>query len=112
MANRKRPIEVKFRCTKEERDEISRRMALLGTTNMAAYIRKMCLNGYIVNLDLPELRDMVSLLRHINANFNQIAKRVNTTGRLYDVDLQEMRSGLDTIWNGMNRILTKLACIK
>ena len=76
MANRNRPIQVKFRVTAEERKLIDKRMEQLGTMNMAAYLRKMAIDGYVVKLELPELRDLISLLRRTSNNFNQIARRV------------------------------------
>ena len=63
MANLEREIQLKFRVTAEERALIEQKMEQLGTTNMAAYLRKMAVDGYVVNLELPELREMVSLLR-------------------------------------------------
>lgn len=54
MANRNRPIQVKFRVTPEERALIDKRMAQTGTMNMAAYLRKMAIDGYVVKLELPE----------------------------------------------------------
>ena len=55
MAQRKRDVPILFRVSPEEREQIDRRMAELGIVNMAAYLRKMALDGYIVNLDIPEL---------------------------------------------------------
>ena len=83
MANRNRPIQVKFRVTPEERALIDKRMEQAGTNNMAAYLRKMAIDGYVVKLELPELRDFISLLRRTSNNFNQIARRVNSTDRIY-----------------------------
>lgn len=53
MANREREIQLKFRVTPEERELIEAKMAQLGTQNMAAYLRKMALDGYVVRLELP-----------------------------------------------------------
>ena len=111
MANRNRPIQVKFRVTPEERKMIDRRMEQAGTNNMAAYLRKMAIDGYVVKLDLPELRDLISLLRRTSNNFNQIARRVNSTGRIYDTDIQTMRKDIDDLWGAMNVVLEKLASI-
>ena len=58
--------------------------------NMAAYLRKMAIDGYVVRLELPELRDLISLLRRTSSNFNQIARRVNSTGRAYEDDIYDM----------------------
>ncbi len=111
MANRNRPIQVKFRVTPEERALIDKRMEQAGTNNMAAYLRKMAIDGYVVKLELPELRDFISLLRRTSNNFNQIARRVNSTDRIYADDIVEMKNLLEQIWEADNRILEKLAAI-
>lgn len=111
MANRNRPIQVKFRVTPEERAMIDRRMAQADTINMAAYLRKMAIDGYVVKLDLPELRDLISLLRRTSNNFNQIARRVNSTDRIYADDIQEMKRMIEQTWEATNQVLEKLAAI-
>lgn len=111
MANRNRPVQVKFRVTPEERKTIDRRMEQAGISNMAAYLRKMAIDGYVVKLELPELRDLISLLRRASNNFNQIARRVNSTNRIYADDIAEMKNLLTQIWEADNRILEKLAAI-
>lgn len=111
MANRNRPIQVKFRVTPEERALIDKRMEQAGTNNMAAYLRKMAIDGYVVKLELPELRDFISLLRRTSNNFNQIARRVNSTDRIYADDIVEMKNLLEEIWKADNQILEKLAAI-
>ena len=111
MANRNRPIQVKFRVTPEERAMIDRRMAQADTINMAAYLRKMAIDGYVVKLDLPELRDLISLLRRTSNNFNQIARRVNSTDRIYADDIQEMKTMIEQTWEATNQVLEKLAAI-
>ena len=111
MANRNRPVRVNFRCTQEERAMIDKRMAQTGTMNMGAYLRKMAIDGYMLRLDFPELRDYVSLQRRASNNFNQIARRVNSTGRIYEADIQTMRKDIDDLWGAMNVVLEKLASI-
>lgn len=111
MANRNRPVQVKFRVTPEERKMIDRRMEQAGITNMAAYLRKMAIDGYVVKLELPELRDFISLLRRTSNNFNQIARRVNSTDRIYADEIVEMKNLLEQIWEADNQILEKLASI-
>lgn len=111
MANRNRTVQVKFRVTPEERALIGRRMEQAGTMNMAAYLRKMAIDGYVVKLELPELRDMISHLRRTSNNFNQIARRVNSTNRIYEDDIREMKGMLEQIWEANNKVLEKLAAI-
>lgn len=109
MANLEREIQLKFRVTPEERALIEQKMAQLGTTNMAAYLRKMAVDGFVINLELPELREMVSLLRRSSNNLNQLTRRVHETGRFYDADLEELRQSYDGLWDAAQKILTSLA---
>lgn len=112
MANRKRSVEVKFRVTPEERAMIEQKMQQFGTTNMGAYLRKMALDGYVVKLDLPELGTMISLLRHTGNNINQLARRMNASGRAYETDMDDILQNQDRIWQAANDILTRLANIR
>ena len=112
MAKRKRNVVIRFRVTPEEREMIESKMAQFGTTNMAAYLRKISIDGYVVRLDLPELREMVSLLRRSGNNINQIAKRVNGTSRIYDADIDCLKENQEKIWSAANGILTRLASIR
>ena len=68
-------------------------------TIKAAYLRKMAVDGYAVNLELPELRELVSLLRRTSNNLNQLTRRVHETGRFYDADLEELRQSFDGLWD-------------
>ena len=110
--NRQREVQLKFRVSPEERSLIERKMEQLGTANMAAYLRKMAVDGYAVNLELPELGEMVSLLRRTSNNLNQLTKRVHETGRFYDADLEELRLRFDGLWEAAQKILTALAKIQ
>lgn len=112
MAKRKRNIVIRFRVTPEEREMIESKMAQFGTSNMAAYLRKISIDGYVVRLNLPELREMVSLLRRSGNNINQIAKRVNETSRIYDADIDCLKENQEKIWAAANGILTRLASIR
>ena len=95
--------------TPEEEQLIEQNMALLGTDNRSAFIRKMAIDGQIIKLDLPELKEARTLLRHTSNNFNQLTKRVNATGRFYNEDLADMKGSLDQVWDAFNGILQRLA---
>ncbi len=100
------------RINDEERAQIQTRMALAGTKNMSAFIRKMALDGRIILLDMDEIKTLVSLLRRTSANVNQIAKRVNSTGRVYENDLSEIQNRLGEVWAALDGVLRKLAVIE
>ena len=95
MANRKRPIRVRTYLTEEELKMVHKRMAQMGTTNREAYMRKMALDGYILRLEIPELKEYVAMQRVHSKRFNEIAKRVNETGRLYPEDVAEMKEMIE-----------------
>ena len=50
MANRKRNIQVKFYVTAEEKELMEQKMAQLQTKRMGAYLRKMAIDGYIIQV--------------------------------------------------------------
>lgn len=112
MAKRKREIVLRFRVTAEERGMIEEKMAQLGTENMAAYLRKMAIDGYIVKLDLPELKELVSLLRRSGNNLNQIAKRVNETSRIYAEDIECLLENQEKLWSAAKEILGRLSNLR
>lgn len=109
MKNRKRNIPLMFWVTQEERGQIEQKMAQLGTANMSAYLRKIAIDGYVVNLDLPELQEMVSLLRRSSNNLNQLARRANETGRIYPEDIEDVKQKQERLWDAAKDILRALS---
>lgn len=106
---RKRDVQLNFRVSPEELALIEQKMAQLGTKNREAYLRKMALDGYVVRLELPELKELVSLMRYSSNNLNQLTRRVHETGRIYDADLEDISQQQEALWDGVHRILTQLA---
>ena len=112
MEKRRRPVKLMTRVTEEEYAQIQARMALVGTANLSAFLRKLALDGRIVLLDMDEIKTLVSLLRRTSANVNQIAKRVNSTSRVYESDLAEIQNRLGELWLALDEVLRKLAVIE
>ena len=108
MAHRKRTVQLHFMVTEHERELIRQKMELFGTNNLGAYLRKMAIDGYIVKLALPELTELLSLLRRTSNNINQVAHRVHQTGHVYDTDLEDILQKQAELWEGMNEILSRL----
>lgn len=106
---RKREVQLNFRVSPEELALIEQKMAQLGTSNREAYLRKMALEGYVVRLELPELKELVSLMRYSSNNLNQLTRRVHETGRIYDADLEDISRRQEALWDGVHQILTQLA---
>lgn len=80
-----------------------------GTTNMGAYLRKMALDGYILRLDLPELKEILSQLRYMGNNVNQIAKRANEVGVIDEMDIRGVSKRQERMLEQMTRLLEKLS---
>jgi len=106
---RKREVQLNFRVSPEELALIEQKMAQLGTKNREAYLRKMALDGYVVRLELPELKELVSLMRYSSNNLNQLTRRVHETGRIYDADLEDISRRQEALWDGVHQVLTQLA---
>ncbi len=107
--NRKRPIQVKFFVDEKELGMIKTKMEQAGIENMSAYIRKMVIDGYVVKLDMPELRELTLKMKNISNSENQIAKRVNSTGNIYEADIEEIKKNQEEIYEGIRKILNSLS---
>lgn len=111
MANRKRNVQLHFMVTEHERSLIDEKMAQLGTKNMGAYLRKMAIDGYVIHLDLSDIRELVSLLRRTGNNLNQLTKRSHETGNIYKEDIEDLRQSYDKMWDMTGEILSRLSSI-
>lgn len=109
--NRVRKIQLNFRVTEQERCLIEERMQELGTTNREAYLRKIAIDGMIVKLEVQELKEIVSLMRRTSNNINQIARRLNETGRIYEADITDVHNRQEQLWDMLNSLITKLSGI-
>lgn len=106
---RKREVQVNFRVSPQELEAIEKKMSQVGTKNREAYLRKMALDGYIVKLELPELKELVSLMRYSSNNLNQLTRRVHESGRIYDADLEDISRRQEQLWDGIREILTQIS---
>ena len=106
---RKRDVPVLFWVSADEMELIQQKMAQFGTSNREAYLRKMALDGYVVKLELPELKELVSLMRRSSNNLNQLTRKVHETGRVYDADLEDISQRQEQLWEGVEEIITQLS---
>lgn len=104
-----RNIVKNIRMTPGELQAIQKKMEQFGTTNFSAFVRKMAIDGYVVKLELPELKDLVSLLRYSSNNLNQLTRRVHESGRVYDADLEDIQQNQERLWSAAQEILDKLS---
>ena len=77
---------INVRVNPEELARIREKQKELGIRNTGAYMRKMAMDGYCVNLDLSDVAQVSTLLRRCSNNLNQYAKRANESGSIYAED--------------------------
>ena len=94
MAKRKRDVPV---------------LLWVSAAEMETIQKKMALDGYVVKLELPELKELVSLMRRSSNNLNQLTRKVHETGRVYDADLEDISQRQEQLWEGVKEILTQLS---
>ncbi len=103
--------EIHVRLKQSDIDKIRRRMDEAGVRNMSAYMRKMAIDGFIVNLDLSDVKELVRLLRYCSNNINQYAKKANESGDVYKADIDDIKRRQERLWNMANEIMERLAAI-
>jgi len=107
--NLKRNINLGFRVTEDEKSQIYQRMEEVGIQSLRAYLLKMALNGFVINLDLKDVRECNRLLRNVSNNVNQLAKRLNSSGNASAVELARVQTQLEKVWQQQNKIIRGLS---
>ena len=107
----KKTVRVEFVMSEQDAELVKGRMAELGITNLSAYLRKMAVDGYIIHLDMGDIQEMIRLLRICSNNLNQYTRRANETGSVYAADVEDLRTRLDGLWDGMDKLLRGFANI-
>ena len=108
MAKRDRDMLIRFFVTADEKAVIQKRMELVGLTNMSTYLRKISMDGYLINADYTYIKEMNAELSAIGRNINQIAARANSTGIIYAEDITEIKKKQEEIWQLQKSILSNL----
>lgn len=109
MSNRK--TQLHFVVNEEEVKIIKRKMKDAGIERLSVYLRKMAIEGYILKLDLSDLREVVRLLRINSNNLNQYVKKANETGKIYAEDIQDLKQSQEELWRLLKDILARLSTI-
>ena len=103
---------IYFKVSEQERNLIEQKMALAGVHNMSAFIRKMSIDGYVVNLKIPELEECVRLLRYTSNNVNQIARTLNSGGAVYPGEISDICAKQNETNQLFGEILAQLSRLK
>ena len=107
----KRDEIIILRLSKTEKNRIYEKILSMGIRSLSAYIRKMALDGYCLHLDLKELQRMAYLLQMCSNNLNQYARKAHETGSIYAVDIADLQSRMDGLWEIAKKLLTEFTNI-
>ena len=110
MKRRKRGVPLYVWVSEDEYATIQERMEEAGTQNLSAYIRKMALNGYVLNVDLAPVKELVSLQRRCANNLNQVAIHANTYG-VYQSEIAALQKDYAELWSRVSDVLKELAAV-
>ena len=112
VTKEKRLVQHNFKTTEAENQVIQQKMKAFGIKNQSAYVRAMALKGYLLKVNLPEIRELIRLMKNLTNNVNQIAKRMNENGSIYATEIDDIRKHLDELWESMNQLLSRLEVLQ
>lgn len=108
----KRDLYLKVRVSQAEMDAIKKKFANSGMNTLSGFVRAMIFEGYIVQFSESEQKELVRLAGNIANNVKQIAVRVNSTGKVYEDDLKEIKDGVDRLWQPLMYFQSQLLRLK
>ena len=112
VTREKRLVQHNFKTTQAEDQVIRQKMKAFGIKNQSAYVRAMALKGYLLKVNLPEIRELIWLMKNLTNNVNQIARRMNENGSIYETEIDDIRKRLDELWESMNQLLSRLEVLQ
>ena len=111
-ANRTRKKELKIYLSDDEKYILDRKVELSRRKSISDYIRTLILYGFVYDVDYSYLRQYNETLGKISGSLNQIAKRINSTGNVYEEDMKEVKGIMEEVWRTQKAILRKQPLIK
>ena len=112
MAQRERSVSRLLRLTPQENALLEQKIQQSGIKNREAFMRKMLLEGYVLSLELPELKEILRLMRYTSNNVNQIARHAHETGRYYIEDIEQMVRNQEAIQDALKEVLNRLSALE
>ena len=112
MTRRERQNELKIYLNDDEQYILNQKWKISGMKSKSAFVRHLILYGYVYDIDYSELREYNTTLSRIGNNLNQIAKRMNATGSVYDADVKEVKELMKQVWHTQKSMLSKQPSIK
>lgn len=112
MVQRQRQNELKIYLNNDEQYILEQKLKLSNMKSKSAFLRHLILYGYVYEIDYEQLREYNTHLSRISNSLNQIAKRVNSTERIYEADFKEIKELMKQVWQSQKSMLSKQPYIK
>ena len=107
MSQRSRDIQIKFRVSEEEAEQLRKKVEQSGKS-MQEYLLGCALNKPITNTD--GIKELYPEIKRIGNNLNQIAKRCNEGGMLpSEAEVRKHGEELNKVWQSLRRYLQRRA---
>ena len=112
LANRTRTNRNELHLNDDEQYILDEKFRLSGMKSKSAFLRQLILYGYVYDVDYSYLRAYNVELGRISSLLNQIAVRVNSTNRIYEDDMKEIKEMMEQVWHTHKSMLSKQPLIK
>jgi len=112
MNENRRNNYIQIRLNEEEKTYLEEKFKASRCKSKSDFVRHMVLEGIILHFDADREKNLMVSVNRIAANINQIARRVNATGTIYDEDISCIKEGVDEIRQQLKYFLSLLRKLK
>jgi len=91
-------VNLCIRVSEDDKQLIEEKMRLCHMSNFSGFERKMLIDGYVLQVDYSPMKSVAAELNRIGVNINQIVRRIQSTGNVYDEDIREVQKTMDQAW--------------
>ena len=95
---RLRDKQLNIRVTEYEYQLILERMKQSGSASLREFVVDSATNGFLINVDYSDIKDLAYEINRIGNNINQIAHKINSEGSIYKTEIEEVQDNVDKIW--------------
>lgn len=103
---------IYIKVSPRELQTIRERMESVGIQNLSAYMLKMAMNGFIIQLDMSDMKEVLRLMKISSNNLNQYVKKANETGSIYKEDIENLMAMHKELLQMLGEMLERLGNIE
>ena len=108
MKNLTRKVNLHVFLSDKEARILEDKFKASGTNSKSDFIRRLILEGFVLEVDFSEIQRNNFLLSNIANNVNQVAHRCNETRSVYRSDIEKLKKEIDKIWQLQKSMLSML----